>query len=367
MYCRNCGSYNSDSAEFCTNCGQPLRPPVQNAENPESTGFMENAENPGTPENTGGMNNNFYGNNAAPVPPAPPVPPAYQSGAFNIRRCPGPDPYYLILRKYASSKLLLAAIILFGMSIALNIANYFILFPKINGIGVDFPGAETVINTEVIISEGIFFGTSILIMCVYALLPTIFMFTGMLLIRIDALKSAKTNGFMRKRGFSLINGIHIYMLVKTSILACMLSLAFIFSIILSCISFKETGTKDIFQSDEFAIIITMIFLLIPTVLGIIFQAKVIKTMNGFKQFAAGGAPYKKPSLYVIVFGFIGAGILLIFSGVMMFVWSLQYSAPVLIWAFTAALASIFILTVLTKYRKEMLHIPAAQNAQPSVQ
>ena len=250
------------------------------------------------------------------------------------------------------------------MSIALIIANYFILFPKINGIGVDFPGAETVMNTEAIISEGISSGDITLIMCVYSLLPTVFMFTGMLLIRVDALKSAKTNGFMRKRGFSLINGIHIYMLVKTSMNACMLFLLFILSIILSCISVKETGNKDIFQSGGFAII-TVIALLIPTVLGIIFQAKVIKTMNGFKQFAAGGAPYKKPSLYVIVFGFIGAGILLIFSGVMMFVWSLQYSAPVLIWAFTAALASIFILTVLTKYRKEMLHIPAAQNAQPS--
>ena len=388
MYCRNCGSYNSDSTEFCTNCGQPLHPPVQDTEktenpantvNPESTGFMGGAENPGNPENTGGMNNNFYGNNASPVPPAPPAPPVYQSGAAGQQPGSKSDPYYPILRKYAASKLFFAGMILFAVGIVLStVAGIISAFNGeiIGGIGDIIEGLPEIIPPGpeqftgiyaasympcayppgVVQTDAMLIPTAI-INAVLTAVPGIIVLIGLLTIRNDALKSKGTIGSIRTKGFSLVKGVQIYSLVALCIAAAILLPILVFFIVLS-------ASPDIAGDSQLEMIILAVFmavLLIPIfVLGIIFQAKVIKMLNAFKKFAADGVPYIKPSLFVIVFGFIAAGNSLV--GCLELI---ALSIPLFIASVTSGLAMLFMLITLSQYRSEMLRVSTAQNMQRS--
>ena len=443
MYCRNCGSYNSDDAKFCHNCGQKLTFSVQNTEAPENTGSINNTENnagmnnaqnnPGknnagnTPgmnntgmnnagmnnpgntfgidnagnnagmnntANTFGMNNaqnnagmNNTGNNAGmnnysyggaapyapPVPPVPPAPPVYRQPAYGYsQQNRRPNPLYPILRKHASSGIFLAGSILFIVSILLIAVNNIIVIinPAMGLDGIierlhrflplaaqQFTG---VFQPSYSYMRHVFYypiapGTVLLMIgSLVSMVPPLLAFIGMLTVRSDAEKSKKTGGFMRTNGFSLIKGVNIYMLVILCLAAAALLIVFLIASVASLIA-DDPGLGALSMGATLALIA---FLIVIAVFEIVFVAKVIKMLNGFRRFAAGGAAYTNVSMFVIVFGFITAGVELLSSAAMLFVSPIGFIAYLL-----NALAFILILIALCRYRSEINRALIARNTQ----
>ena len=419
MYCRNCGSYNSDNSKFCHNCGQKLPVPAQDTGTADNTETPENTENNGSinntennagmnnPENTfdmnnmennagnGGMNDaqnnagmNNPGNNAGinnysyggaasytpPVPPAPPAPPVYRQPAYGYsQQNRGPDPLYPILRKHASSGIFLTGSILFIVSILLIAVNNIIVI--INpAMGLDgiigrlhrflplaaqrFTGAFRPSYSCMSYTYYRIAPATVLLMIgsLVSMVPPLLAFIGMLTVRSDAVKSKKAGVLMRTNGFSLIKGVNIYMLVILCLAAAALLIVFLIAAVASLVA-NPSGLGGLSMA---ATLILIASLILMAVLEIVFLAKVIIMLNGFRRFAAGGAAYTNVSMFVIVFGFITAGVELLSSVVMIFVSPVGFIAYLI-----NAAAFILILIALCRYRSEINRALIARNTQQS--
>lgn len=368
MYCSNCGKYNPDDAEFCQNCGQKLALTEQSEEN---------------------------------LLPAQPVP------AFTNAY---PSRYYSILIKFASSKLFLAGIILFGISILIGIVSdtaavsvpleeiikrlpKFLRFGAPRLTGASGVSLMSLLNLQIQPAlpdlpnwaNGVM-SVSTKIGGVTGMIPSILIFAGMLMTYTAAVKSGKNGAFIRTDGLSLIKGVQIYMLVVTCLIAALVLLMLVLTLILiPVIGSAVTGT-DIFPVTAgkipkyflIAVIIAAAVCVIGTfVFQIVFQAKVIGILSKLKNFAAGGAPYIKPSMFVIVLGFIGAGSQLL-SAIGMFLIAVLgvcglFPAPGMLlsasFAFVSGIAGgtagILLTAVLYRYRKEMIRAQAARSSCPA--
>ena len=277
MFCSRCGVENSEGAAFCKNCGNSL------------------------------------GKNAV-TPPAAPV-----YTVHNKAKAPlSSNPVVNAVKQVASSPLALVAIIAFSAMVLVSLisslvdrnaltAAIYSLLNSLTEAGVDVPYEiyNAIDSAYYSLGSGLYVFASIL-----GLIPSILICVGLWLTYSSA--ASRSSDGMKTSGLTTIKVINIIQLVGTCIAFAFIELLIIIIGIAASSVAREYSYYYDYSSG--ASLVATIGVVIPALivaavytLQIIYQAKVIQSVNTAKKTITTGVPSDKISGFVAVWLFISAG------------------------------------------------------------
>lgn len=293
MYCTRCGKPLPDAAQFCSSCGSKVSAPV--AETPVvetpvvEVPVIEAAPTPETPA---------YETPAveAPVAEAPvvePAPtPAYAVSvpAAEPTATTGGSPARAALKSVASSPLLLIAAIAFTLSLLLPILSYILPF----GGSASWMSALYDLAYELDLEDVFFELYDLFDADGFGVVSAFLVQLPNLLIAIG-LWVTYLSGVSRKSPCPTTAGLSM---IKAMIVLGLVRFCLVCSLVLIVVLGVAVAGSYLLSSDA-------VFILFPlavavTVLGIIYYAKVIRSINAAKNTAKTGRPFAGASRFVAV-------------------------------------------------------------------
>ncbi len=282
----NCGFQNEDTDNFCKQCGSQLnvqqQAPVQ-----EQTVQQEQAE--------------------------------YQQTATN------PFPMLSALKEKGAGGLFLVTVILYTLNVIISIVSAFSVDNQVNNALNAYGEMGVDVSDAMAISQGVSTGTIVgtLIGCI----PVILLCIGLWKIYGTCKKSGSQP--LSTGGFSLVKGVVIFELVVFCIAIAIIAIALIFvssvaaskgyslsEMLSSAMVAEGLGygeASDLVSLIVGAIGVFIVLMFVVMILGIIYFAKVIGSLNRAKEIIVTGKTNKNVSAFVGVFTMIG-GILNTISG-----------------------------------------------------
>ncbi len=315
MFCPNCGAQNENEATFCKNCGAKLAASQGEPQAQPAEAFTPNAAQP-QPANS-------YTNYApyqAPVPE---------------------NPVIGTVKRVAASPVFLTAVILFTVSLVMEIISSFAPsnalvsflydFARENGFGYEM---RQFLNEYDFLLEqdvaGILFSSA----------PTIVMAVGLWLIYAAA-KKPNASG-MSSAGLTVAKVMTIISLVLISIVTALFAIAFLgVSVGLN----YADGIPDF----AFGIVYGIMFVVaVAFVLYIVYLAKIIQSLNTVKNTVNSGIASDKVSGFVGVMCYI-VGVITALNSIS----GLLFSVPTFLSSLCSGVATVLFGVVLFRYRNAM--------------